>query len=285
MIMHSKLRSWLTIIGIVIGVGAVVGIISLGETMEASVQDRLASMDLASITITPGYSRAQSHIPGSGQGHGPGPGFGSGTTTDAELTDHDIDALRGVKSIVYAAGEISGREDISYNGENSTLSVSGVNPQVWQYMNSLELESGRLLEPADKYVAVIGSGVAGGIYKKEIGVNQIISINGKSVRVVGILKEEGGGQDRQIYMPIDAAVNVITDAKKDVFDSIQLKAQSVDVVDTVVTEVEKKLMISRHIANEDDRDFSVTALKSLAESVTTMISSMTLFWELLLLYR
>jgi len=277
MIMHSKLRSWLTIIGIVIGVGAVVGIISLGETMEASVQDRLASMDLASITITPGYSRAQSHIPGSGQGHGPGPGFGSGTTTDTELTDHDIDALRGVKGIVYTAGEISGREDISYNGENATLSVSGVDPQVWQYMNSLELESGRLLEPADKYVAVIGSGVAGGIYKKEIGVNQIISINGKSVRVVGILKEEGGGQDRQIYMPIDAAVNVITDAKKDVFDSIQLKAQSVDVVDTVVTEIEKKLMISRHIANEDARDFSVTALKSLAESVTTMISSMTLF--------
>lgn len=271
MLLHSKLRSWLTIIGIVIGVGAVVGIISLGDAMEASVQSRLADMDLTKITITPGYSKAQSHI---------GPGrmsWGSGTTTDAELTDHDIDALRGIEGIVYATGEISGGEEVSYTGENATLSITGVDPQVWQYMNSLDVESGRLLEPADKYVAVIGSGVASGIYEKDIGINQVITINGKSVRVVGILKEEGGSEDRQIYMPIDAAVNLITDAEKDVFDSIEVKAQSVDVVDTVVAEIEKKLMISRHIANEDDRDFSVTALKSMAQSVTSMISSMTLF--------
>jgi putative ABC transport system permease protein len=274
MILHSKLRSWLTIIGIIIGVGAVVGIISLGDTMEASVQSRLASMDLASITITPGYSQAQSHMPGSGHGNW---GGGRGTTTDAELTDHDIDALRGIKGIIYAAGEISGREDVSYNGQNASLPINGVDPQVWRYMNSLDVESGRLLEPSDKFVAVIGSEVASGIYKKDIGVNQVVTVNGKSVRIVGILKEEGGSEDRQIYMPIDAAVNVITDAKKDVFDSIEVKAQSVDVVDTVVTEIENKLMTSRHIANEDDRDFSVMALKSMAETVTTMISSMTLF--------
>ena len=228
-------------------------------------------MDLSSITITTGYSRAQS------EGHGFGGHFGGGTTTDVELTDHDVDALRGIEGIVYATGEISGREEVSYNAENATLSISGVDPQVWKYMNSLEVKAGRLLEPADKNVAVIGSGVAGEIYKKEIGVNQIITINGKSVRVVGILKEEGGIEDRQIYMPIDAAVNLITDAKKDVFNSINVKAQSVDVVDTVVTKIEKKLMISRHIVKEDDRDFSVTALKAMAQSVTTMISSMTLF--------
>jgi putative ABC transport system permease protein len=272
MLLHSKLRSWLTIIGIVIGVGAVVGIISLGDAMEASVQSRLADMDLSSITITPGYSRAQSRIPG----HGSNDWRGS-STISAKLTDRDIDALRGIEGIVYAAGEISGREGVSYAGENATLSINGVDPQVWKYMKSLEVESGRLLEPADKYVVVIGSEVAGKVYKKNIGVNQVITINGKSVRVVGILKEEGGSEDRQIYMPINAAANLITDAEKGVFNSIQVKAQSVEVVDTVVTAIEKKLMISRHIANENDRDFSVIALKAMAQSVTTMLSSMTLF--------
>ena len=270
MLFHSKLRSWLTIIGIVIGVGAVVGIVSLGDSMQAQVQSRLASMDLSSITITPGYSRAQSEGPGFAR-------FGGGTTTDVHLTDHDIDALRGVEGIMYITGQISGRENVSYNGESATLSTTGVDPQVWKYMNSLEVGSGRLLEPADNYVAVIGNGVASGIYEKDIGVNQIITINGKSVRVAGILKEQGGGEDRQIYMPIDAAVNVITDAKKDVYDSIQVKAQSVDVVDTVGTEIEKKLMISRHINKKDDQDFTVTTLVSRAESVTSMISSMSLF--------
>jgi putative ABC transport system permease protein len=65
MLLHSKLRSWLTIIGIVIGVGAVVGIVSLGDTMQKQVQNRLASMDLTNIMITPGYSRA-SQISGFG---------------------------------------------------------------------------------------------------------------------------------------------------------------------------------------------------------------------------
>ena len=272
MLLHSKLRSWLTIVGIVIGVGAVVGIISLGDAMEASVQSRLADMDLSSITITPGYSRAQSRIPGHGSND-----WGGNPTIDAKLTDRDVDALGGIEGIVYAAGEISGREGVSYAGENATLSISGGDPQGWKYMKSLEVESGRLLEPADKYVAVIGSGVASKIYKKNIGVNQVITINGKSVRVVGILKEEGGFEDRQIYMPIDAAVNLITDAEKGVFDSIQVKAQNVEVVDTVATTIEKKLIISRHIVNENDRDFSVIALKAMAQSVTTMLSSMTLF--------
>ena len=270
MLLHSKLRSWLTIIGIVIGVGSVVGILSLGDAMQEQVQSRLAEMDLTKIAITPGYTKAMSSM------HGPGEGRG-GTTTDVELTDDDIDALRGVEGIQYISGEISGSEEVDYAGENATLSITGVDPQVWKYMTTLETQSGRLLEPADKNVAVIGSGVASEIYDQDIGINQVVTINGKSVRIVGILAEEGGYGDRSIYMPINVAVNLITDAKKDVFDTITVKAKSEDLVDTVMEDITDKLMISRHIVREDDVDFSVTASKSMAESVTEMTSSMTLF--------
>jgi putative ABC transport system permease protein len=263
MLLHSKLRSWLTIIGIVIGVGAVVGIISLGDAMQKEVQSKLDTMDLTSITIIPGFSRASS-------------GFGA-ESTDTQLTKHDVDALRGIEGIMYATGEISSGEGINYSGENATLSINGVDPQVWKYMNTLEVKSGRLLEPADKYVAVIGSNVATGIYDKDIGVNQVVTINGKSVRVIGVLKEKGGREDSQIYMPIDSAVNVIKDAKKGVFNSIEVKAKTVDLVDTVTKKIEKKLLISRHINKEEDKDFSVIALKSMSESITSMTSSVTLF--------
>ena len=145
-------------------------------------------------------------------------------------------------------------------------------------MSTLETQSGRLLEPADKNVAVIGSGVASGVFDQDIGINQVITINGKSVRVVGILKEsDGGGRFRSIYIPIDGAVNIIEDSEKDVFDTITVKAKSEDVVDTVMEEIVDKLMVSRHIIREDERDFSVTASKSMAESVTEMTNSMTLF--------
>jgi putative ABC transport system permease protein len=271
MLVHSKLRSWLTIIGIVIGIGAVVGILSLGDAMQEQVQSRLAEMDLTKITISPGYSRASSNMPGF-----PGGGRGGSTTTDVELTKKDISALRGLDSIQYIEGEISGREPVIYTAQNSTLSITGVDPQVWKYMTTLKTQSGRLLEPSDTYVAVIGSGIAKGTYDQDIGVNQVITINGKAVRVVGILSEEGQG-DRAIYMPIKAAVTLIDDAQEDVYDTIVVKAKSEDLVDELMEDIVDKLMISRHIAREDDRDFSVSASKSMAESVTEMTSSMTLF--------
>jgi putative ABC transport system permease protein len=269
MLFHSKLRSWLTIFGIVIGVGAVVGIISIGDNMQAQVQKNLASIDLTNIIITPGYSRAQSG------GHGFS-GVGDGTGT-AHLTKHDIDALRGVQGVKYITGQISGSVDISFNGENASLPITGVDPQVWQYMSSLKMGSGRLLESADNNVAVIGSGVASGIYKKNIGVNQIITIKGKSFRVVGILKEEGGSNDRQIYLPINIAVNIIPDSKRAVYNLIQVKTQSVDIVDKVSAMIEKRLMISRHINKADNKDFTIIAFKSMAQTITSMTSSMTLF--------
>ncbi len=268
MLVHSKLRSWLTIIGIVIGIGSVVGILSLGDAMQEQVQSRLSEMDLTKITISPGYTKASSNMPG--------PGGMGGTTTDVELTDTDIAALRGLNNISYIEGEISGSVPVIYAAQNATLSITGVDPQVWQYMTTLTTQSGRLLEPSDKYVAVIGSGVANEIYDQDIGVNQVITVNGKAVRVVGILSEEGSG-DRSIYMPIDGAVTLIDDAQSGVYDSISVKAKSEDAVDSLTEDIVDKLMISRHIVNDDDRDFSVSASKSMAESVTEMTSSMTLF--------
>jgi putative ABC transport system permease protein len=269
MLVHSKLRSWLTIIGIVIGVGSVIGIVSLGDAMQANIQSKLSEMDLTKITITPGYTKATSNMPGP-------PGMG-GTSTDAELTDDDLRALQGMESIQYKEGEISGSEEVKYAGETATLSITGVDPQVWKYMTTLKTSSGRLLEPADKYVAVIGSDIATEIYDHDIGVNQVITINNKSVRIVGILEEKGMGDDSKIYMPIDGAVNLIDDAEKDVYDTISVKAKSEDLVDGLMNDIEKKLMVSRHINQEDDRDFSVSASKSMAESVTEMTGTMTLF--------
>ena len=270
MLVHSKLRSWLTIIGIVIGVGSVIGIISLGDSMQANVQSKLAEMDLTKISITPGYSKASSNMPGP-------PGMGGSSSTDATLTDKDMRTLQGLDSIQYKEGEISGSEKVKYLGQTATLSITGADPQVWKYMTTLKTTSGRLLEPADKYVAVIGSKVANEIFDHNIGINQVITINNKSVRVVGILKEEEMGDDSKIYMPIDGAVDLIADAKKDVYDSITVKAKSEDQVDGLLEDIKKRLMISRHINQEKDRDFTLSASKSMASSVTSMTSTMTLF--------
>ena len=264
---HSKIRSWLTIIGIVIGIGAVVTIMSLSDSLSAEMESSLSDMDLTLITITPGYTRASSAM-------GP-PGMGGTTSTDAELTNKDIRALKLIDNIDYISGLISGSESVYYMGKSATISISGVDPQVWQYMYTYDLESGRLLDPTDKYVAVIGYNIANEMYDDPISLNRIITINGKSVRVVGILAS--GEDDYTVFMPIDAAVELIENAEPDVYDSIVVKADDVDNVETVKGNVETKLMISRNVMNEDDRDFSVSDMLSMAESFEEMLSSMSLF--------
>lgn len=270
-LVHSKIRSWLTIIGIVIGVGSVVTIMALSDSMEADMEERLADLDLTLITVTPGYTQAMSGFRGGGGG------FGSSTSSsDAELTDKDIMAIKLVENIDYIYGQIadSGLE-VYFMGETADLSVTGVDPQVWQYTVTYELESGRLLEATDNNVVVIGYRIAHEMYDQEIGLNRLLAIEGRSYRVVGILEE--GESDSAIIMPIDSAVDIIDDAETDVFDSIVVKADDVDNVETVVEDIEEKLMISRHVMNDDDRDFSVSDSLSMAESFSEMMASFTIF--------
>ncbi|WP_445475475.1 ABC transporter permease [Methanococcoides methylutens] len=264
---HSKIRSWLTIIGIVIGVGSVVTIMALSDSMEADMESKFADLDMTAITITPGYNKASSAMGHKSVGE-------TSSSTNTELTDKDVMALKLVGNIDHLYGQISGNEDVYYLGESAGISITGVDPQVWQYTTSYTAVSGRLLEPSDNYVAIIGDRVANEIFDQPVNLNQVITISGKSVRVVGIL--EDGDNDNGIIMPIDAAVEIIEDAETDVYDSIIVTVNDVDNVETVVEDIEERLMISRHVT-ERDRDFTVTDSKSQLDSMSEMMDSMSLF--------
>ncbi len=273
-LIHSKIRSWLTIIGIVIGVGSVVTIMALSDSMTADIEESFADMDLTSITITPGYTTAQSTMkrgPGSG-----GDDSSSTSSSDAELTDKDIMAIKLIENIDYIYGKISDNGmDVYFMGETADLTVQGVDPQVWQYTVTYDLESGRLLEATDNNAVVIGYKIAHEMFDDEVGTNRLLTIEGKSFRVVGVL--EDGESDNSIIMPIDVAVAIMDDAEDDVYDSIVVLADDSDNVEKVVDAIEDKLMISRHIVNDDDRDFTVSDSLSMAESTSEMLASMTLF--------
>ncbi|MEZ5334106.1 MAG: ABC transporter permease [Methanolobus sp.] len=277
-LVHSKIRSWLTIIGIVIGVGSVITIMALSDSMAADMEDRFADMDLTLIQITPGYSHASAGGPGGGP---PGMGGGSSSSSssdddDPELTKKDIQALKAVGNIDYIYGQISGSDlEVYFMGETADLSVTGVDNQVWQYTVTYELESGRLLDASDSNVVVIGYGIAHDMFDDEVGLNRVLTIEGKSYRVVGILAEDES--DNAIIMPIDAAVEIIEDAENNVYDTIVVKASDTDYVETVVEDIEERLMLSRGIMDEDDRDFSVSDSLSQAESASEMMESMTIF--------
>lgn len=274
-LLHSKLRSWLTIIGIVIGVAAVVAIVSIGEGMQQSVQSRLSGLGTDLITISPGGGRASSGFMRMREGSGES--FSAVSSQSAKnLTIKDIQALKSIEGVQSIQGIVSGRGETYYLGEKATVSVQGADPMAWRDATTSELESGRFLVASDYDNVIVGSRIALKTFKQPLAVNRLLIIEGKSFKVVGILKEAGGQDDSRIIMPIRAARDILEDVGPTKFDSIIIKAVSVDAVDQILLDADQKLMISRHVAAKK-KDYSITSAKAMAERMTDITQTMTLF--------
>lgn len=268
MVLHSRLRSWLTIVGIVIGVASVIAIVSIGDGMEADISSQFDGVGADIITLTAGYSQAQTF--------GPGRNHDSTTTSadsdDEELTRRDLLAIKSVADVESVNTIISGKVDVYYQGEEGTLTVTGIDESVSKDFITNDLLEGRYLSSADSNVIVIGDDLSSKYFDRELGINQMISIEGKSYRVVGVL-EDGR---TSIYMPIDSAYTVIEDKEKDVYDSIQIKIKDEDLLNITENKIEAKLMNSRHV-NEIDRDFTLTSNAATASLRAEMLSTITMF--------
>lgn len=174
-LVHSKLRTWLTILGIVIGIAAVVAIVSIGEGMQEGVESHLGGLGADLITISPGGGRASGGFRGP-----PGEQGSKATSTDAEnLTKKDVQVLRTIDGVAVIQGTVSGQGEVYYLGEKATVSIEGVDPLVWKKTTTSELESGRFLGPSDYNVVIVGSSIAEDTFKQPLMANRIITIEDK----------------------------------------------------------------------------------------------------------
>ncbi len=269
----SKMRSWLTIIGIVIGVAAVVAIISIGQGMQESVQTRLGSLGADLITVTPGFSRATG-----------GGGFGGGRSAGGagiNLTDKDLNVIKQVPGVLYANGMVSGRSDMILGTEKTSVSISGVDTAVWRSMVTTQLEAGRYLQPGDSNAVVIGYSLAHDTFLQSITLNRPVTIGGKNFKVVGIFVQSGGGfgggGDNAVYMPADYARDVITEnVSRNTFTSIMVKVADPTLASKIADDIVTKLMPSRHV-NSRTRDFTVTAFATIQQQITGVVQTISLF--------
>jgi putative ABC transport system permease protein len=267
----SRMRSWLTIIGIVIGVAAVVAIISIGQGMQESVQASLGSLGADLITVSPGFSRATS---GSFRGM-TGVAAGAGIN----LTDRDTNVIKQVPGVLYVNGMVSGSSDMILGTEKTSVSISGVDTTVWRSMVTTQLEAGRYLQPGDSNAVVIGYSLAHTTFLQPITLNRPIIIGGKNFKVVGIFVLSGGfgGTDNAVYMPADYARQVITvNVSRNQFTSIMVKIADPSLVDKITQDIINKLMPARHV-NPRTQDFTVTAYASIQQQITSVVQTISLF--------
>ncbi len=267
MVLHSKLRSWLTITGIVIGVAAVIAIVSIGDGMQQTLNAQLNALGGDIVTITAGHERG-----GNMFGMRGGGGGAQATTNQVVLGRSDYQALRSLPDILLVDTEINGRVNVSYLGKTGTVSVTGVDQKVWSQITTSTIQTGRMLGPADQNVIVIGANLASSYFSQPVGINKMVTLNGGSFRVVGILNDN----TTSVYMPIQMAYQVIPDKTVDIYDTLVVKIRDQNQLDATITNIQNKLMIARHVTQKT-MDFSVTSRKEMQQARAATMSSMTNF--------
>ena len=271
MVLHSKVRSWLTILGIVIGVASVVAIMSIGGSMQDTMTEQLGGLGGDILTLTAGFSRGMSMF---GMGDGGGPEGGGSTATDEEpvLDRTDVQALRAIPDIEAFDTQISGSVEVSYLGKSGSVRLTGVDQKVWSRVTTSEIGEGRMLDSADQNVIVIGGKLAESYFDKPIGLNQMVTIEENVFRVVGILDDTS----TNIYMPIQMAYQMLDDKENGIYDSIVIKVKDEEKLNETIAKIETKLMITRHVT-EKTKDFSISSSKQMQETRSEMMSSMNSF--------
>ncbi len=269
-LLHSKLRSILSIIGIIIGVASVIVIISMSSGLQYFIEDKLSMMGNDLIMLTPGYSK-------SGQPAMAKKMMGGAISPYKPLTKRDIQAIKLLPNIKYIGGAIYDKVDLKYLSEKTSVLVQGFKPEVMRAMFPIDMDKGRNLNYGDRNVAVLGYNVAYKLFDKKIRLNRQIYLDNKPFRVVGIMEEIGvGTDDDQIYIPLESAMELFPDIHENEFGYILIKVKDADIVDTTVNLIEKKLRAIRGV-NKNTQDFTVMSSQAIQERVSGIFSALTFF--------
>ena len=279
---YRSLRSWLAVLGIVIGVASVISLISISVGMNSQISSSLSGAGANIISISPGGSRAMSMGFG-GAGAPPGEGefgqqgLGQSSTTGV-ITFEEADALKGVEGVEKIDAQISNRAVVAYKNRNVTLSIIGTDPSAFPDSVGSTITKGRSLGPSDMSSAVIGYSVQANSFSNESMLNKQIKISGKVFRVVGILNQTGssisGSADRNVYITQKAAKGLFNVTEK-VSTVIAIAADDAD-PDSVAGNITAKLL-SLHRVTAAKQDFTVTTATSLQATISSVTNTLGLF--------
>jgi putative ABC transport system permease protein len=259
---RNKLRAFLTMLGIIIGVGAVIAMVAIGEGAKATIRAQIASLGTNVLVILPGSSN---------QG---GVRFGSGAVTT--LIDADARAIaRELPSVAFASPLVRRQEQVIAGNLNWGTLVQGVAPEV-QQIRDWDLVDGRFLHEGDvdsaAKVAVIGQTVAGQLFGNDSPLDAVIRIRNIPFRIVGVLAHkgqtgQGADQDDTVMIPYTTMQKRLI--RITWVHTILVKAVSAERVAEAEEQITMLLRQRHRIGPEREDDFTVRNLSDIAEAAST----------------
>ncbi len=265
---RNKMRSFLTALGIIIGVGAVIAMVSIGQGAKMAVESRFNSMGTNLLFI-----RAGSHDHGGVRG-------GSGTYQDLKSEDADAIAAQ-CDAIKYVSPAVSSRAQVVFGNKNWNTQVQGASdkyPQIrnWELTAGQFFDEGQVKSAAK--VCVLGSDVKKNLFELEDPVGQVIRINKIPFRVLGVLKSmgESGGffnRDDQIVAPYTTVQKKLLGI--DHIYSIDVSAVSAGATSEAQKQITDLMRVRHKIAPGATDDFEVRNMSDIAESAAASTQILT----------
>lgn len=271
----NKLRSFLTMLGIIIGVAAVLCTIGIGQGASVQITEQISSQGTNLLTVNPGASTV-----------GGVRTAGSAST----LTIADANALMDKTyhpDLAEIAPSYNGNAQLVSGGANTSAQVVGTTP-AYQIIRNMKIASGTFLtaeqvESLDN-VVVIGSEVSTDLFSGADAVGQTVRINNEPFTVVGVLESTGGAGfssvDSQTFVPIGVAQGRLFNAERYrgeyTVSNISISATSEERIDAAMEQIEQTLRLRHGLQADADNDFNIYSQASLLEALSSVTATITL---------
>ena len=265
----NKLRSLLTMLGIIIGVAAVIALVSIGNGVKQDIEDSISSLGSNLLVVMPGAPRT------------PGARPSQGSMKSLKISDYEaIAKLEGVKA---ASPMTNGSYVVIYQNKNWTTSVAGVNSN-FQDVNNWTMTSGRFFSDKNvqnrERVAVVGQTVVKNLFADEDPVGKEIRVKNIPFRVIGVLKSKGNGtmgndQDDTVLIPYTTSMERVEGI--DYLRMVYVVSKDDEGIDRLQADIENLLRVRHNIKDTNLDDFNIQNMKSIMETVAQTTGTFTLF--------
>jgi putative ABC transport system permease protein len=254
---RRKLRSWLTMIGIFIGIAAVVGLISLGQGLQSAINQQFQQLGTDKIII-------QTKVLGP-------PGSGSGKLV---LTDKDLDAIRQVRGVDSAEGVLLKTAIVTFRGQTQIVYVLGLTQgylDLFKGTDAVAVVEGRQLKAGDNFKIVVGNNhVFGNLWSKPAEVGNSMNVNGQDFKIVGVQKKQGNPiDDTEVIMPKDVLAKLFNTGNEEA--EIIVKTKAGFNPDDVANDISRKLRQERN-EKVGEETFTVQTAEQLLSSFSTIFA-------------
>jgi putative ABC transport system permease protein len=269
----NKVRSSLTILGIVIGIASVIALVAIGNGASNSISSSIEALGSNLLLISPGVARTQ------------GFGVSAGRGTAKTLTDGDADAiLTQVSNVAAVAEEVSGRYQVTAKGTNTNTTIDGVTSS-YPTIRNVQIDQGTFISDTDNSslnkVAVIGPTVLTDLFGTDAvasdAIGQTIVIKNLEFTIIGVTVAKGGSgfsnQDDMIYIPAQSAERYL--AGNSYLTTIDVEATDSKSMTQVQNDITSLLLTRHNISDPTLADFSVLNQNDVISSASSITNTLT----------